>query len=373
MYTHYFELKEKPFSIAPDPRYLFMSALHQEALAHLLYGLNSDGCLILLTGAVGAGKTTVCRCLLEQLPANTDLALILNPKLNAMELLASICDELEIAVNGDPNSIKTYIDHLNRYLLDAHARGRITALLIDEAQNLSIDTLEQLRLLTNLETGEEKLLKIILLGQPELRQLLDKEEVAQINQRITSRYHLLPLAADDVPAYVEHRLAVAGSRKRLFSKAALKRVGELSRGIPRLINVLCDRALLGAYVEEKEQVDLKIVNQAAREVFGGRTGKKGLAYLTRGISIPALVASLLLIVLGALAVFFYYGRWQFVAGNKKAELSQTAGPVTEITPAGHVESKTGINILHLQQVPEKEPGSANDDMATPKPFPQPEN
>ncbi|KAF0189440.1 MAG: peptidoglycan-binding domain [Desulfobulbaceae bacterium] len=373
MYTHYFELKEKPFSIAPDPRYLFMSALHQEALAHLLYGINSDGCLILLTGAVGAGKTTVCRCLMEQLPENTDLALILNPKLNAMELLASICDELEIAVSGDPNSIKTYIDHLNRYLLDAHARGRITALLIDEAQNLSIDTLEQLRLLTNLETGEQKLLKIILLGQPELRQLLDQEEVAQINQRITSRYHLLPLAAEDVPAYVEHRLAVAGSRKRLFSKAALKRVGELSRGIPRLINVLCDRSLLGAYVEEKEQVDLKIVNQAAREVFGGRTGKKGLASLTRGISLQIFLASLLLIVLGALAVSLYYGRWQFVAGNERTELSRPAKPVTEIAPAGPAEPTTGINILNLQQVPEKEDGAAAQDGLAPKPFPPPEN
>jgi len=254
MYTRYFELTEKPFSIAPDPRYLFMSALHQEALAHLLYGIGSDGCLILLTGDVGAGKTTVCRCLLEQLPENTDLALILNPKLNAIELLASICDELEIVVSGDTTSIKTYIDHLNRHLLDAHARGRITALLIDEAQNLSLDTLEQLRLLTNLETGKQKLLKIILLGQPELRRLLEQDEVSQINQRITSRYHLSPLAAADVSAYVEHRLAVAGGRKRLFSEAAVRRVAELSRGIPRLINVLCDRALLGAYVEEKSML-----------------------------------------------------------------------------------------------------------------------
>jgi general secretion pathway protein A len=312
MYTHYFGLKEKPFSIAPDPRYLYMSALHQEALAHLLYGVKSDGCLILLTGDVGAGKTTVCRCLLEQLPENTDLALILNPKLNAMELLASICDELEIVVTGKKISVKTYIDHLNRYLLAAHARGRITALLIDEAQNLSVDTLEQLRLLTNLETAKQKLLKIILLGQPELRQLLDQEEVAQITQRITSRYHLSPLAGQEVAAYIEHRLAVAGGRRRLFSEASMKRVAELSRGVPRLINILCDRALLGAYVEEKEQVDLKIVNQAAREVLGRPERGAGFRNIVRGISLNSVILGLLLLVLTLLAVSFYYGHWEFV-------------------------------------------------------------
>lgn len=322
MYTQYFGLKEKPFSIAPDPRYLYMSALHQEALAHLLYGVGNDGCFILLTGDVGAGKTTVCRCLLEQLPANTDLALILNPKLNGMELLASICDELEIVVTGKKNSIKTYVDHLNRYLLAAHARGRITALLIDEAQNLSVDTLEQLRLLTNLETAKQKLLKIILLGQPELRQLLDHEEVSQINQRITSRYHLLPLARQDVAAYVEHRLAVAGGRKRLFSEAAVRRVAELSRGVPRLINVLCDRALLGAYVEEKEQVDVRIVNQAAREVLGRSEKGAGLRSMLRGISFNGWLLGLLLSILAILAVSLYYGHWEFVSRTDHGQGTQ---------------------------------------------------
>ena len=313
MYTHYFGLKEKPFSIAPDPRYLYMSELHQEALAHLLYGIRSDGCFILLTGDVGAGKTTVCRCLLEQLPENTDLALILNPKLNAMELLASICDELEIIITGKKNSVKTFVDHLNRYLLAAHARGRITALLIDEAQNLSLDTLEQLRLLTNLETEKQKLLKIILLGQPELKRLLANEGVAQINQRITSRYHLLPLANQDVAAYVEHRLAVAGGRKRLFADAAVRRVAELSRGVPRLINLLCDRALLGAYVEEKDQVDLRIVNQAAREVLGRPEKGIGLRSILHRVSFNGLVLGLLLVVLVLLAGSLYYGRWDFVS------------------------------------------------------------
>ncbi len=324
MYTHYFGLKEKPFSIAPDPRYLYMSALHQEALAHLLYGVKSDGCFILLTGDVGAGKTTVCRCLLEQLPDNTDLALILNPKLNGMELLASICDELEIVVTGKKISVKTYIDRLNRYLLAAHARGRVTALLIDEAQNLSLDTLEQLRLLTNLETARQKLLKIILLGQPELRQLLENDAASQISQRITSRYHLRPLARHDVAAYVEHRLAVAGGRKRLFSEAAVIRVAELSRGVPRLINVVCDRALLGAYVEEKELVDLQTVNQAAGEVFG-QTDKAGRwRSLLSPVLVGRLTLVLLLTVLVMLAASLYYGRWEFVpqAQDSAAESGQ---------------------------------------------------
>ncbi len=313
MYRKYFGLKENPFSIAPNPRYLYMSALHQEALAHLLFGVQSDGCMVLLTGDVGAGKTTVCRCLLEQLPENTDLALILNPKLNALELLASICDELEIAVISKKISIKTYIDHLNRYLLSAHARGRITALLIDEAQNLSLDTLEQLRLLTNLETSRQKLLKIILLGQPELRQLLNQDSVIQINQRITSRYHLSPLSRQEVAAYIEHRLAVAGSRKRLFSADALREVARLSKGIPRLINILCDRALMGAFVETQEQVSRIIVRQAAREVLGESEKKWGFSRLWQGLSFYGVILTLLLLGIVVMAISLYYGHWEFVA------------------------------------------------------------
>ncbi len=323
MYTNYFGLKEKPFSIAPDPRYLYMSVLHQEALAHLLYGISSDGCFILLTGDVGAGKTTVCRCLVEQLPENTDLALILNPKLSALELLASICDELEIVVKVRKTSVKIYIDHLNRYLLAAHARGRITALLIDEAQNLSLDTLEQLRLLTNLETAKQKLLKIILLGQPELRQLLAHEEVSQISQRITSRYHLAPLARQEVGVYIEHRLAVAGGRKKLFSEPAIRRVAELSRGVPRLINVLCDRALLGAYVEASNQVDLRIINQAAVEVLGRPAKYTSCRALLQGSFVSGLVLAGLLVVLTTLAVSLYYGHWEFVTHHDMREQIET--------------------------------------------------
>ncbi|MEN8199410.1 MAG: AAA family ATPase, partial [Thermodesulfobacteriota bacterium] len=272
MYTSYFGLKEKPFSIAPDPRYLYMSELHREALAHLMYGISSDGCFILLTGDVGTGKTTVCRCLLAQLPANTDVALIVNPRLTVQELLETICNELGIPIDEGQESTKVYIDRLNSFLLEAHGSGRNVALLIDEAQNLSLELLEQLRLLTNLETDHKKLLKIVLLGQSELRQILEQPEATQINQRVTSRYHLLPLNREDSFAYIHHRLGVAGEREKVFSKAALSKIYERSRGIPRLMNVLGDRSLLGAYVEEKYLVSGQIVEKAAREVLGGEEG-----------------------------------------------------------------------------------------------------
>jgi general secretion pathway protein A len=307
MYTQYFGLTEKPFSIAPDPHFLYLSELHREALAHLLYGIESDGCLVLLTGEVGTGKTTASRCLIEQLPETTDIALILNPKLTVIELLTTICEELKITGIQPYDSVKYYIDSLNNHLLQSHARGRNTVLIIDEAQDLDTDVLEQLRLLTNLETHKEKLLKIILLGQPELRQLLNRPEFSHVSQRITSRYHLLPLKEQDVFAYVEHRIKVAGGgRARLFSDKALKRVYELSKGIPRLINVLCDRALLGAYVEEKDQVDPEIITQAGNEVLGlsGRdAGGKGSLFSWLHIQ-PVLWISfvLALLVTGAVLV-----------------------------------------------------------------------
>jgi general secretion pathway protein A len=269
MYTHYFGLNEKPFVIAPNPRYLYMSELHREALAHLIYGIQSGGCFILLTGDVGTGKTTVCRCLLEKLPKDTDVAIILNPKLTAIDLLKTICEELSIPVTTASPSSKSYIDAINRHLLQTHAMGRSTALVIDEAQNLDADVLEQLRLLTNLETDTQKLLKIILLGQPELRLMLASPEMSQVNQRITSRYHLKPLKPPDVRIYMQHRIRVAGGgTRRLFSDGAVHHVARLSKGIPRLINLLCDRALLGAYAENADHVSLKIMKKAGREVFG---------------------------------------------------------------------------------------------------------
>jgi general secretion pathway protein A len=270
MYHQHFGLNEAPFSIAVNPRYLFMSQRHRDALAHLLYGVSGGGGFILLTGEVGTGKTTVNRCLLEQLPDTTDLAIILNPALSATELLASACDELHIEYPKDTQSLKALTDALHRYLLDNYDRGRKTVLMIDEAQHLDFDVLEQIRLLTNLETNDEKLLQIILIGQPELSDKLSRPELRQLNQRITARYNLQPLNLDETSAYIRHRLEVAGLKgdRRLFEKSAVKHVHALTRGIPRLINVLCDRALLGAYGQKQGSVTRAMVRSAAREVFG---------------------------------------------------------------------------------------------------------
>lgn len=274
MYREYFGLKELPFSIAPDPRYLYMSNQHQEALAHLVYGINSEGGFVVLTGEVGTGKTTVCRCLLEQIPENCDIAFILNPKLTVEELLATVCDELGISHPEGNTSIKVFVDRINDFLLDAHARGRKTVLIIEEAQNLNTEVLEQVRLLTNLETNQRKLMQIIMLGQPEFREMLSRPELRQLAQRVTARYHLGSLSRKEVAAYVNHRLTVAGARIKLFPDSTISKLYRLSGGIPRLINLLCDRALLGAYVQGQDRIDKPTLAKAAREVFGKTSIRK---------------------------------------------------------------------------------------------------
>jgi general secretion pathway protein A len=271
MYAPYFGLKSEPFSIAPDPRYLFMSERHREALAHLLYGLGGGGGFVLLSGEIGTGKTTVCRLFLEQIPQGCNVAYIFNPKLTVIELLQSVCDEFHISVRQKdllPPTVKDYLDPLNAFLLEAHAAGRNNVLIIDEAQNLSAEVLEQLRLLTNLETRERKLLQIILIGQPELRSMLARPELEQLAQRVIARYHLGALTPAETAQYVQHRLEVAGlSRPLPFERRALQRVHELSRGVPRRINLLCDRALLGAFANNQAAVDKATVDKAATEVF----------------------------------------------------------------------------------------------------------
>jgi general secretion pathway protein A len=267
MYNQYFGLNDSPFSIAPNPLFLYMSERHREALAHLLYGVQSQGGFILLTGEVGTGKTTVCRCLLEQLPEDVDVAFIINPKLSVDELLGSICDEFHIEYERDA-SRKLLVDAINDFLLESHKLSRRAVLIIDEAQNLSIDVLEQLRLLTNLETNERKLLQIILLGQPELQQLLAKQELRQLSQRVTARFHLQALSRTEVGEYIYHRLEVAGSKHELFPPAVINRIFRISEGIPRVINLICDRALLGAYAENKTQVSISIITKSAEEVLG---------------------------------------------------------------------------------------------------------
>lgn len=267
MYQQYFGLAEAPFSIAPTPRYLYMSQRHQEALAHLLYGVNSGGGFVLLTGEVGAGKTTVCRALLEQIPETCDVAYIFNPRLTVEELLEAVCVEFGITCPAGNRSIKIFVDCLNAHLLAAHAHSRQAVLIIDEAQNLSADVLEQMRLLTNLETSEHKLLQIILIGQPELATLLERPELKQLAQRIVARYHLGPLTREEVTAYVQHRLEVAGCQRPLFPPALSRRLHRASGGVPRILNLLCDRALLGTYVQGKERVDRKTLKQAVNEVL----------------------------------------------------------------------------------------------------------
>ena len=272
MYAQFFGLRHEPFSIAPDPRYLFMSERHREALAHLLYGLRGGGGFVLLSGEIGAGKTTVCRCFLEKIPKRCNVAYIFNPKLTVEELLKTICDEFRIPVHHDgPGvaTIKDYLDPLNEFLLKTHAVGQNNVLIIDEAQNLSADVLEQLRLLTNLETNERKLLQIILIGQPELRTMLARPELEQLAQRVIARFHLEALSERETAQYVRHRLGVAGLTTTMpFDRQARRRIHQLSRGIPRRINLLCDRALLGAYASGRNRVDREVVEKAAGEVFG---------------------------------------------------------------------------------------------------------
>lgn len=340
MYTHYFSLTQAPFSIAPDPRYLFMSDRHREALAHLLFGVGSGGGFVLLTGEIGAGKTTVCRCFLEQIPENCELAYIFNPRLSVGELLQSVCEEFHIALPSAPASIKAYVDAINRYLLECHAQGKNNVLIIDEAQNLSPDVLEQLRLLTNLETSERKLLQVILIGQPELRTMLARPELEQLAQRVIARYHLGSLSEQETGSYIAHRLAVAGaSGAAPFPAALTPLVHRLTRGVPRRINLLCDRALLGAYVENAHQVTRSILRKAAAEVFADQApaapARRRLALVAGTLMAGAAISA---------------AAWQLLprqsASPAPAKVAAPAAPATVTTvPRGHVSSDAALREL----------------------------
>ena len=289
MYTSFFGLSEKPFAITPDPRYLYLSERHAEALAHLLYGINESGGFIQLTGEVGTGKTIVVRTLLSRVPHHADVAVIMNPRVTAVEFLLTICEELGLEIaSADRDSVKQMVDALNRRLLNAHADGRRIIVIVDEAQNLSTDVLEQVRLLTNLETPTQKLLQIILIGQPELRELLERSELRQLAQRITGRYHLQPLSREETRGYVRHRLRVAGAAAEIFTPAALNEVHRLALGYPRVINVTCDRALLGAYTTETRKVTAALVRRAAGEVYGRRFVPPWMGWLAGAVATAAL-------------------------------------------------------------------------------------
>ena len=332
MYLEHFNLTERPFSITPDPRFLYMSARHREALAHLLYGLGDGGGFVQLTGEVGTGKTTICRCLLEQIPENVDLAVVLNPKVTAIELIATVCDELGIGYDAENVTVKLLTDVLNHYLLDAYARGRHTVLIIDEAQNLSTDVLEQVRLLTNLETATQKLLQIILIGQPELRTLLAREDMRQLAQRVTARYHLEPISRDETSAYIKHRLQICGASQTIFNKRAVEKIQQLSGGIPRLINVLSDRSMLGAYVEGKNQVDVKVVKKAASEVLAVDSNEK--IHRSR---LPLLLGVLSLLLIAAIAA--WYQPW------KHAEIEAISADVVEDKLVRPSSADTGAAVV----------------------------
>jgi general secretion pathway protein A len=271
MYFAHYGLSESPFSITPDPRFVFLGERHRDALAHLHYGITQGGGggFVQLTGEVGTGKTTLCRLLIEQLPANVRVALILNPRLSAVELLEGICEELRLhlRVPGRRGNPKKLVDLLNRFLLKAYAEGQRVVLIVDEAQQLDAPALEQIRLLTNLETATQKLLQIVLLGQPELREMLARHELRQLAQRITARYHLTPLSSAETAAYLRHRWSVAGGQRFPFAPATVRRMHALAGGVPRLLNVLAERCLLAGYARGAQEITVAWANEAAREVL----------------------------------------------------------------------------------------------------------
>lgn len=269
MYTAHYGLREKPFSLTPDPRYLFLSASHREALAHVLYGIDQGEGFIAVTGEVGTGKTTLCRTLIERLGAETEIAYLFNPALDPEELLRAVAMEFDILPVGLGRAELN--DRLNRFLLDAHQRGRRVLLIVDEAQGLSIETLEQMRLLSNLETASAKLIQIVLFGQPELDEKLDGKDLRQLRQRISVRWRLESLSDSEAQDYVQHRVRVAaGDDRELFSASALKEIRRRSRGIPRLLNLLADRSLLAGFADGAQRVSGSHVGQAAREILSAR-------------------------------------------------------------------------------------------------------
>ena len=269
IYQQYFALNCEPFSIVPDPGFLYPSSQHRQAVAHLKYGLDREGGFVLLTGEVGTGKTTLTRTLLKRIPAHVRVAYVLNSTLEVTDVLASICQELSIDLpkSSKTSLTKNCIDALNSDLITAHAAGKKTLVVIEEAQNLTPEVLEILRLLSNLETATHKLLHILLVGQPELLETLAQKDQRQLNQRVVARFHLLPLAKSDVANYVNHRLHHAGANRAIFESAAMTRLFKLTKGVPRLINLICHHALLAAYATGAKTVSAKLVKNAAKEIF----------------------------------------------------------------------------------------------------------
>ncbi len=324
MYLEFFDLQQTPFSITPDPEFVYLSEKHQESLAHLIYGVTRGGGagFVQLTGEVGTGKTTISRLFLQKLPEDTQAALILNPNITPVELLENIFKEFKISTRGIKGKLNAMVERLNEQLLQWWSEGKNTLVIIDEAQNIPRDTLEQLRLLTNLETDQQKLLQIILIGQPELKQLMQRKDLRQLSQRITSRFHLQPLSKAETQQYIKHRVAVSGGSRSLFSDAAINQIFNQTEGIPRLINVLCDRALLVAFAQENTAVSQKHVKQAINEIYPDQPAPSFSWLYT--------IAALLLV-----STIIYYG----INRNPTTDLVQTT---TE--PSFEVTNSTNLNL-----------------------------
>ena len=355
MYTSFFGLNEKPFSITPDPRYLYMSERHTEALAHLIYGVRETGGFIQLTGEVGTGKTTLARTLLQQVPETADVAVILNPQLSRNEFLSAICEELGVPLPNAANNLKTLTNALNAYLLKNHADGRRTILIVDEAQNLRVDVLEQVRLLTNLETSKQKLLQIILIGQPELRDMLSRNDLRQLAQRITGRYHLEPLSREETRTYIDHRLKVAGALSPIFTPRAKRELYRLSQGVPRMINVIADRAMLGAFASESHEITPEILRQAAREVFGGkRRSRATWPVWTRRAAIAGTAV---------IAVLGIAWAWLYSTGPDAREASLNDDPAAESVGVGDGPANLVVPDIGL---PDAGPGAPDEGAALPR-------
>jgi len=343
MYCSFYGITEKPFSITPDPKFLYLGKTHKEAFAHLLYGIRERGGFIVVTGEIGAGKTTLCRGLLSHLDEDTLVAFIFNPTLSALELLKSINEDFGIPSKGTTK--KELIDELNQFLLDKRKEGKNTVLIIDESQSLDGEVLEQVRLLSNLETETEKLLQIILIGQPEFRHILEQPRLLQLNQRVTVRYHLGALSPEETAEYVHHRLSVIdGADKVFFSPEALKKIWRYTRGVPRLINVLCDRALLAGYGKKKKQIDGRIIDQARKEVTGRSAwaGPSNFLRTMRSGLVPALLLGIFLVLL-LMGLRDYLGEDRRAEGDKSSQqhvATSDEAPVPSPDEATPVSSHT---------------------------------
>ncbi|MFT7052813.1 MAG: general secretion pathway protein A [Psychromonas sp.] len=348
MYQDFFSLKEQPFSISPDPDFLFLSNRHQEAIAHLQYGVQGNGGFVLLTGEVGTGKTTVCRKLLQEISATTDVAFILNPALTDIELLATICDEFQIDYEKDKVSLKLLFDSLTAWMMNNHHQGRSAIVLIDEAQHLSFSVLEQLRLLTNIESNNKKPLQVILIGQTELQQKLKQPELRQLAQRISARYHLLPLTEQESIYYIQHRLNVAGASFPIFERQAVREVFRRSQGVPRLINLLCDRSLLCAYTQNTLKVTALMVKKSSDEMelapnqtFFKSTLKNSWRF----------IALILLAVLTAFQAPQLLSRFKEVQAQPAALSALAAAPAELIVPI-ELEQPSAVAVVQENESPD---------------------